>query len=92
MGTPQNLRILGEQVATGTLRQELPKVWWRNGALYVVSPTTILEKNSLYSDYVLGYEMPYWQSHNIDNFGDLAEARLALSDKRISKLKIDLFS
>lgn len=92
LGTPESLKILGEQVAEGTLRQELPKIWWRNGALYVIAPSTILEKHSLYSEHILGYEMPYWQSHNIDNFSDLEEARRALTDRRISELKKNLFN
>ena len=75
----------------GTLRQFLPKSWWRNGAIYVFSPNEVIERSVLYTETIVGYEMPLWQSHNIDEVSDLVSAEHALGDSRIRNLMMNLF-
>jgi CMP-N,N'-diacetyllegionaminic acid synthase len=75
----------------GTLRQSFPKTWWRNGSIYIFSPFTLLNGRKLYTEKTLGYQMPSWQSHNIDNLNDLEDAEMAIFDPRISELRSSLF-
>jgi len=75
----------------GTLRQNLPKYWWRNGGIYALAPERIIKDRSLYSKTIYGYEIPRWQSHNIDSALDLVDARFALFDERILRIKSLLF-
>ncbi len=51
--------------AEGTRRQELPRVYWRNGAVYAVRRDVLL-KGRLYGDHVLPYLMPDNRSLDID--------------------------
>ena len=53
--------------AAGTLRQDFPVVWCRNGAVYAVRTQIVLERNSLYGDCVMGSPMPVERSANIDS-------------------------
>jgi CMP-N,N'-diacetyllegionaminic acid synthase len=50
----------------GVLRQQFPKVWWRNGAIYAVRTEVVLENRVLYGKEVRGYPMPVERSANID--------------------------
>lgn len=50
----------------GVLRQEFPKVLWRNGAIYAAKRSIIMQTRSLYGSRIAGYEMPEERSANID--------------------------
>lgn len=52
--------------SAGVLRQQFPRVWWRNGAIYAVRTEVILQKRKLYGEEVRGYPMPVERSANID--------------------------
>jgi len=89
------LELLRPTLATkleGTLRQTFPTSWWRNGAFYVFSPSELIERKVLYTDEIVGFEMPIWQSHNIDEVSDLSNAEYALGDMRLGDLMRNLFS
>lgn len=56
-------------------RQELPAAYHRSGSIYVVRASTVVERNSLYGDLVLGYETPAGDDVvNIDQPDDWARA------------------
>lgn len=50
----------------GVLRQEFPPLWWRNGAIYILSTKILKDRHSLYGDRIAKYEMPADRSANID--------------------------
>lgn len=50
----------------GVLRQEFPRVLWRNGAIYGIRRDVLMDQNTLYGSKVVGYEMPEERSANID--------------------------
>lgn len=62
----------------GVLRQEFPPVFWRNGAVYAIRRSVVMEQNSLYGERVAGFVMPRERSVNIDEPLDwvIAEALL----------------
>lgn len=57
---------LMESNPAGVMRQQFPVVWWRNGAVYGVKTSIIMERNSLYGDKVIGSPMPLERTANID--------------------------
>lgn len=74
------------QLATGEAeiiprRQELPKAYVRNGAIYLTKTEVILRRKSLYGDSIGYLEMPVERSANIDTLADWAEA-----EKQLAKL------
>lgn len=91
-GELDELRPTVEGNKEGSLRQSFSRTWWRNGAIYVFSPTVILDSQSLYTPKILGYEMPIWQSRNIDEVRDFIDAENALSDLRVRNLMKVLFN
>jgi CMP-N-acetylneuraminic acid synthetase len=50
----------------GVLRQEFPRVLWRNGAIYGMRRDVVMEQQTLYGNKVVGYVMPEERSANID--------------------------
>lgn len=63
-------------------RQNKPSYFARNGAaIYITTPWTIVEENSLFGKRIIGYEMEKVASIDIDDLDDwlIAEAVLALS-------------
>ena len=72
------LSALFESDGAGVLRQEFPVTWWRNGAIYVVRTSLVLERRSLYGPRLFGYPMPPERSANIDEPLDwvIAEAMI----------------
>jgi CMP-N,N'-diacetyllegionaminic acid synthase len=59
-------------------RQELPAAYHRNGAVFVTRRETLMEKNSLYGDRLIGYPMDPARSVNIDTEKDWERARRLL--------------
>ena len=76
--------------ARGTLRQDFEPKWKRDGSIYVMGRAQI-ESQRLFSDSVVGYEIPNWMSCNIDDAEDFVKASLRLSDPRIKKIREELF-
>ncbi|MDA7675849.1 acylneuraminate cytidylyltransferase family protein [Akkermansiaceae bacterium] len=66
----ETLRPLIDANPAGVMRQTFPKVWWRNGAVYAIKSSVILEQNSLYGEKVMGSPMPMNRSSNIDEPND----------------------
>ncbi len=62
-------------------RQKLKKVYIRNGAIYISTRDTILNKKTLVGKRNLPYIMPANRSTNIDTFKDLLEAKYFLSKR-----------
>lgn len=61
-------------------RQDLPKVWVMNGAVYACRTEVLFAAEpSLYGDRVVAYPMPPERSISIDNHEDWAEAERALA-------------
>ena len=61
-------------------RQDLPKAWVMNGAVYACRTAALLsESPSLYGDRVIAYPMPAERSISIDDLHDWAEAEAALA-------------
>ena len=65
----------------GTLRQELSKVMWRNGAIYVGSLVDLKYTNTLLNSPIGYYEMPWHRSINIDSWENVKQAELLLKNK-----------
>ena len=62
-------------------RQKLPKAYVNNGAVDVLRPNVILEKNSWLGEKIYGFEMPAKSSVNIDTLEDFMEAEKILNQK-----------
>lgn len=61
-------------------RQDLPKAWVMNGAVYACRTAALLsDAPSLYGDRVIAYPMPAERSISIDDLHDWAEAEAALA-------------
>ncbi len=65
----------------GIRRQDLPRVFALNGAVYAVRRDTLMKKHSLWGKKSLAYVMPVERSVNIDSKIDLALAELYLRKK-----------
>ena len=52
-------------------RQDLGQTWWRNGAIYILEAENITKHNQVIVEPVLGYEMPWHRSLNIDEPQDV---------------------
>lgn len=71
----------------GSLRQDFSKKYWRNGSIYIFKSQNIFEGNVLIKDPIVGYEMPWYRSINIDSNSDLELARI-LAECKHSKVTI----
>jgi CMP-N,N'-diacetyllegionaminic acid synthase len=69
----------------GSLRQDNPRKYWRNGSIYIFEPDNILIHNKLLTYPLVGFEMPWQRSININNYSDLELARF-LVQSRIDSL------
>jgi len=59
-------------------RQDLPKVYLPNGALFISNPIVLYETKSFYSSRVMPYIMPTERSIDIDCENDLLQAEILL--------------
>ncbi len=84
-----NHSISGEN-AQGTLRQNFSPRWKRDGSIYVLGRSQI-ETGKLFSDKIVGYEMPRWTYCNIDDEEDFSFANLLMNDFRIREIRKELF-
>lgn len=67
------------------MRQELPKVYWRNGMIYIVKTEILLKTKNLYGDICIPYIMEPRYRINIDEPTDFMLVEL-LIEKGIIKL------
>lgn len=67
----------------GVQRQDFGAVLWRNGAIYAMRRSVVMEGNSLYGARTVGYPMPEERSFNIDSLFDwrVTEGYLRLSSE-----------
>lgn len=70
----KNLKIATGEKEIITRRQELPQAYIRNGAVYITSVPTLLEKNSLYGSSIAYYEMSADKHVNLDTLADWKRA------------------
>ncbi|MFB0925316.1 MAG: acylneuraminate cytidylyltransferase family protein [Vicingaceae bacterium] len=59
-------------------RQDVPKVWELNGAVYIINPKSIQKKPISEFESVVKYEMDDWSSHDIDTKLDWKIAEVIL--------------
>tara|TARA_Y100000022_G_C13193179_1_gene349056 strand:- start:242 stop:913 length:672 start_codon:yes stop_codon:yes gene_type:complete len=59
-------------------RQDIPKAWYRNGAIYIVRKEAFLKEKQIILRPILGYEMPRSELLNIDEPIDLKFAQVLL--------------
>ena len=52
-------------------RQVLPKAYYPNGAIYLIKTDNFLQKNQLFTNKTIAFEMPIEKSIDIDNMQDL---------------------
>ena len=52
-------------------RQVLPKAFYPNGAIYLIKTENFLEKNQLFTDKTIAFEMPIEKSVDVDNLDDI---------------------
>jgi N-acylneuraminate cytidylyltransferase len=62
----------------GILRQQLPKIYWRTGSIYIVKRDVVVNRRSLYGDDVRGYVVPEERSINLDTLFDWSFAEFYL--------------
>ena len=74
-----------EESDKGTLRQGFTRQFWRNGAIYIFRVRSNGIGSKLLAEPIIGYEMPWYQSVNIDTFQDLEIAEL-IAKKFLSNL------
>jgi CMP-N-acetylneuraminic acid synthetase len=77
------LFVTGEPVRNRiNRRQDLPKAWVMNGAIYACRTEILFDANpSLYGDRVVAYPMPPERSVSIDTLEDWSEAERALANQ-----------
>jgi len=60
---------------SGTLRQNFPNLYWRNGAIYIFRADNLVKNSPLLRPPILGFTMNWIKSINIDTVRDLELAR-----------------
>lgn len=66
-------------------RQDLTKVYARNGAIYLVKAEDLLAKNSIYCGITIPYKMPFERSVNIDTYSDITIMEAILGNGKQKK-------
>jgi N-acylneuraminate cytidylyltransferase len=75
----RQLRLLINQANISTRRQDLPRTFMPNGALYIAVTDYLKKEKTFYSDLTIGYIMPKERSHDIDTEIDFMICGLYLS-------------
>jgi CMP-N-acetylneuraminic acid synthetase len=73
----------------GTLRQEFSRRFWRNGSIYILNKADLILGN-LYAKKIVGIEIPFYETINIDEYSE--RAKLMLNELSIRELRKKLFS
>ena len=63
-------------------RQDLPKVYSRNGAIYLIKVDHILNESSIYGGVTIPYIMPFERSINIDTYNDIILMKSILNHEK----------
>lgn len=68
-------------------RQDLPKVYFFEGSVYVSSVDAYLKKKTFYHDKTLPYIVPEWKSHEVDDIVDfrIIETIMAMKEEGLLK-------
>lgn len=74
----------------GTLRQDFPKRYWRNGSIYILNKAD-LTLGKLYAEKIVGINIPFYETINIDEYSDLRRAELMLNELYIREIRRLLF-
>ncbi|MBU0535638.1 MAG: acylneuraminate cytidylyltransferase family protein [Nanoarchaeota archaeon] len=83
------MRHKGIKDAHNRLRQNLPDVFWQNGAIDIARYNTIMKKHSMTGDNIIGYNMDYKYSVDIDSITSLRVAEIALNEREKGKSEGD---
>jgi len=73
----------GEAAPIGR-RQDLPPAFHREGSVYVVRRDVVLEQNSLYGRFLIGYEIDASRSVNVDSLEDWERAERLLCEGAVA--------
>lgn len=74
----------GEMAPIGR-RQDLPPAVHREGSVYVVRRDVVLEQNSLYGRFLVGYEIHPSRSVNVDSLEDWSRAERLLAESEAAR-------
>jgi CMP-N,N'-diacetyllegionaminic acid synthase len=77
------LRPLLELPPTFTRRQDLPKVYALNGALYLAEISWLKKKKTFINGETVGYEMPKYRSLDLDTLEDWEFAEYLIEHKKL---------
>ncbi len=61
---------------SGFNRQELEKIYWRTGSVYVIKRNVLINEKAIYGKKILGYNIPEERSFNLDTLFDWKLAEL----------------
>ena len=75
------LRISTGESKIISRRQDLPKSYFRDGAVYITKAAVILEQKSLYGNTIIHYEMKESSAINIDTLADWKMAETYLKNR-----------
>jgi len=74
--------FLREKFSSPARRQDLSDVYFFDGSFYISRTNYFLQNETFFHDYTLGFEMPQWQSYEIDSNLDLHIIKAILETKR----------
>lgn len=74
----------------GTFRQDFTNRYWRNGSIYILNKADLI-LGELYAKKIVGIDIPFYETINIDEFSDLQHAELMLNHPNIRKTRRALF-
>lgn len=78
---PEGFLTISKGYGTVERRQDAPRVWQQNGAIYVLNPTTLREKGLAGMTRIRKYVMDEIHSIDLDNMLDWKIAEIMLKDK-----------
>lgn len=84
----QKLKPILEKTKTPDRRQDLPKVYSINGALYIANASWLLQHKTFLTEETIGFEMPKERSLDIDDKFDLALLKTLLVENNYETIQI----
>ena len=88
----QVLKLKNNEESHSMPRQQLPKVFWQNGYVDIVKPTTVIKKDSMVGKKVLSYIIDH-DVFEIDYYDDIPKAEIEMKNiNTINKKKEKKFS
>ncbi len=76
VGKDESLIPFVKKSKSGFNRQQLEKIYWRTGSVYVIQRNVILKNNAIYGDKIIGYKVSEERAFNIDTKFDWKLAEL----------------